>query len=75
MSRILWILALLTAAVPACAQEPDNSAQRLAGDEVWRTDFTRQSVPLEKIVSGGPPKDGIPAIDRPRFETVRGAAD
>lgn len=24
-------------------------------------------VPLEKIVSGGPPKDGIPSIDNPRF--------
>jgi hypothetical protein len=33
----------------------------------WRTDFSRHTVPLEEIVSGGPPKDGIPAIDRPRF--------
>ncbi|MGH9879550.1 MAG: DUF3179 domain-containing protein, partial [Nitrososphaerales archaeon] len=23
-------------------------------------------VPLEKIVSGGPPKDGIPSIDKPK---------
>jgi hypothetical protein len=27
-------------------------------------------VPLEEIVSGGPPKDGIPALDRPRFVSV-----
>ena len=39
----------------------------------WRTDFSRRTVPLSEIVSGGPPKDGIPAIDRPRFETVRSA--
>lgn len=30
-------------------------------------DFSRLSVPREAIVSGGPPKDGIPAIDHPRF--------
>ena len=33
----------------------------------WRTDFTRHSVPISEITFGGPPKDGIPAIDRPRF--------
>ncbi|CCQ89971.1 conserved hypothetical protein [Nitrospina gracilis 3/211] len=30
-------------------------------------DFSKHSVPVEDIVSGGPPKDGIPAIDKPRF--------
>lgn len=39
----------------------------------WRTDFSRHTVPLEEIVSGGPPKDGIPAIDHPRFVSVRRA--
>lgn len=36
----------------------------------WRTDFTRHSVPLDEFVRGGPGKDGIPAIDRPRFAPV-----
>jgi hypothetical protein len=40
----------------------------------WRTDFSRHTVPLAEIVSGGPSKDGIPAIDRPRFESVSEAA-
>ena len=39
----------------------------------WKTDFTKHSVPLSQIISGGPPKDGIPAIDKPAFETVDGA--
>jgi hypothetical protein len=43
------------------------TAQRPAG---WRTDFSRHTVPLDEIVSGGPPKDGIPAIDRPGFVRV-----
>lgn len=52
------------AAAPACA-----GGQAADADE-WRTDFSRHVVPLSEIVSGGPPKDGIPAIDRPRFERV-----
>jgi hypothetical protein len=38
----------------------------------WRTDFTRHSVPFSEIQSGGPSKDGIPAIDAPRFVPVAG---
>jgi len=36
----------------------------------WKTNFKKHSVPLNEIISGGPPKDGIPAINSPRFETV-----
>jgi Protein of unknown function (DUF3179) len=30
-------------------------------------DFSKHSIPLNQIFSGGPSKDGIPAIDRPRY--------
>jgi len=30
-------------------------------------DFTKHSIPLKEILSGGPPKDGIPAILDPHF--------
>lgn len=50
----------------------DPAAWRL---EWPRTDFARHAVPLSEIRSGGPAKDGIPSIDRPRFEKlVRGKA-
>lgn len=66
------LLALLAAAPPGAAAQdppaaPDSSAVRLRGGETWRADFTRHSVPLSEIVSGGPPKDGIPALDHPTF--------
>ena len=38
-----------------------------------RTDFCLHSVPYDEIVSGGPPPDGIPPIDRPLFESVQRA--
>ena len=36
-------------------------------DHVNGFDLTDALVPRAEILSGGPPKDGIPAIDRPRF--------
>ena len=69
----LALLAATAAALLLEAQRPDSAAARLQGREVWKTDFSRHTVPLSEIVSGGPPKDGIPAIDRPQFETSRSA--
>ena len=39
----------------------------------WTTDFSVSSVLFADIVSGGPPKDGIPAIDAPVFESIADA--
>jgi hypothetical protein len=36
----------------------------------FKTDFTKHSVPYTEILSGGPHKDGIPAIDAPKYVTV-----
>jgi hypothetical protein len=36
----------------------------------WKTNFARHTVPLREFQSGGPGKDGIPALDRPRFLPV-----
>ena len=41
----------------------------------WSTDFTKHSVDWNEILSGGPPKDGIPAVDDPTFESVAAAAE
>ena len=46
----------------------------------WRfewpdTDFEKHSVDLGSIMSGGPPKDGIPSIDDPNFKAVSEMTD
>jgi len=38
------------------------------------TDFSQTTVNLDEIISGGPPKDGIPALDKPVFVSVSQAA-
>ncbi len=51
-----------------------------ANPEYWKrawpkTDFSKASVPFSEILSGGPPKDGIPAVDNPTFVPVAESAD
>jgi hypothetical protein len=50
--------------------EPGPPPSLAAG---WRTDFAKRVVPLSEFRSGGPGKDGIPAIDEPRFIPVEEA--
>lgn len=76
-------IALAGVAPAACAQQEGDGAgprssrdvERLRGTDEWRTDFANASVPLSEIVSGGPPKDGIPPIDEPKFESAEEAAE
>lgn len=47
------------------------SAQSPAWTAAWpNTDFSKAAVDLDEIISGGPAKDGIPAIDSPKFVPV-----
>ena len=52
----------------------------LANPDFWRrewpkTDFSKTSINLGEIMSGGPPKDGIPSIDEPTFVAVSEMAE
>lgn len=51
---------------------PDLGSLRVSTSG-WRTDFTKASVDLGDFRGGGPPKDGIPAVDRPAFESIDAA--
>lgn len=65
ISRSLFALAaaMLFSMVEVAMAETSQQWQR----EWPHTDFSRATVDLAEIVSGGPPKDGIPSIDKPKF--------
>src|SRR5712692_11126332 len=48
--------------------KPEDYKVSTAG---WQTDFSRHVVPVGEIASGGPGKDGIPAIDQPKFAALQ----
>ncbi len=68
------------ASAPAAAQDEQSVPQRpgqledpgtpTVGTAGWETDFSISAVPYDEIFSGGPGKDGIPAIDDPQFESI-----
>ncbi|MBN4046425.1 DUF3179 domain-containing protein [bacterium AH-315-P15] len=66
------VVAFVVAFLAASADAQDAAAPFRAA---WPdTDFTQVSVDLGEVMSGGPPRDGIPPIDAPRFEPV-GSSD
>ncbi|MCL6552937.1 MAG: DUF3179 domain-containing protein [Firmicutes bacterium] len=75
-ARLAWrvVAALVALASAEGVAWPDRAgAQGISDAAEWKTNFKKFSVPLAEIRSGGPPKDGIPAIDRPQFVTVADA--
>ena len=50
--------------------DKDQPTMTSLAREVMETGGIKHSVPLEDILAGGPPMDGIPSIDDPSFTTV-----
>ena len=67
--RLVLTLLLACLATAALAQEVMKERWQREG---WRTDFSRMMVEPIEIRAGGPPRDGIPPIDEPRFVPVTG---
>lgn len=60
--RVLLAAFALMWAVPLSAQDRNPFAA------AWpSTDFSRSAIDLTEVMSGGPPKDGIPALSDPKF--------
>jgi len=60
---------LLLTTVLACSA-PISAQVQFPQGEFPLTDFSITSVQFDEIMSGGPPRDGIPAIDKPTFVDV-----
>ncbi len=82
--RVAAFLAFAILAIACSGGQPGSSARHdpAPGTEPapdfaragWKTDFTKHSVALSEIRSGGPPRDGIPPLDHPKFVPPSAAA-
>ncbi len=54
---------------PTPPEYANESPPRGVSNE-FSTDFTRHTISYGEVLSGGPPKDGIPAVDSPSFVSV-----
>ncbi len=65
-------------AVPSATQilTVDDRPDRLRSlTSSWNTDWERHTIDYQSILSGDPPRDGIPSIDEPRFVDQAAAAE
>ena len=69
MTRLTgWLLAIMTAtALWMTSAQADPLRWKSEG---WQTDFSKSTVDLDRVLSGGPPRDGIPSIDDPIFVPI-----
>jgi hypothetical protein len=72
MRKAIPLLVALCVTVATVALAASPAVWRQQG---WKTDFTRSTVPFDEILSGGPPRDGIPPIDRPKFKSAAEVGD
>lgn len=68
---------ILVSALAICGLVLIGASAAQANPERWRlhegwskTDFSKKSIDYSEILSGGPPRDGIPSIDNPKFAAL-----
>ena len=71
-SVVVMLVAIVTIIV---ALQSNGFAQSRYASAWPDTDFSKTSIDLDEIRSGGPPKDGIPAIDNPDFLAASDSLD
>lgn len=64
---------VFTAAVGTPSQAPEKPSTTKPSVE-WKTNLEKRSIEMAELMSGGPGKDGIPAIGSPKFVAVADAS-
>jgi hypothetical protein len=67
----IYVSALLITVTAAGCAQAQNERALFRG---WNTDTSKRSIDLDELMSGGPPRDGIPSIDAPQFVAPEVAA-
>lgn len=72
--KIICLLMFLTT-TPITMFAQSELSEILKAYPDWQTNFEKKTIEFDELMSGGPPKDGIPAIFKPKFETQEQAGE
>ena len=72
-SAVAALVAATLLAALAALPEPAHAQGQFPFREFPKTEFEKRTVDLAEIMSGGPPRDGIPAVDLPRYASTEEA--
>lgn len=57
------------------AAEDNRSGRVRSATRGWETDWSQTTIDLSDLLHGGPPRDGIPSIDDPAYESLTEAEE
>ncbi len=69
----ITILSIVVSFCVVYANSQDSNGGRVERAKGWKTNLAKRSIKLSEIIAGGPPKDGIPALDKPIFVSIKSA--
>lgn len=70
----VFLLGFLISFSATCANSQNTKEKgNIKSIDGWKTNVAKRSVNLDELMSGGPPKDGIPALTAPKFVSVESA--
>ena len=73
MKFLIYKIILLAGITHIIGQEGKENILKVYS--AWTTNFEKRSIELTDLITGGPPKDGIPAIINPKFTTLKEASN
>jgi len=71
----IYIITLIFIFGNLIAQSDPDLENILKAYPDWKTNFSKRSIEFSELQSGGPPKDGIPALTDPKFISVEDASE
>jgi hypothetical protein len=74
MLSIVVVMLSIIIVIPIINVNPSSTSITTVGNTNSANDKEKHIVPVDQIVSGGPPPDGIPSIDDPKFISVQEAS-
>ncbi len=66
----LFLLFVVVSFTAVCANSQSTTEEKVQKIDGWKTNVAKRSVELDEIISGGPGKDGIPALVEPKFVSI-----
>jgi hypothetical protein len=65
----------ITTEAEGAVAEDDRPSRLRSATRTWNTDWSKHTIEYDELLSGGPPRDGIPSIDDPKFISPEDAAE
>ncbi len=69
----LFLLFVVVSFSAVCANSQSTRDKKVQKIDGWKTNIGKRSIELDEIISGGPGKDGIPALVDPKFVSLEEA--